>query len=298
MSASIITIAENIVNNCGYAVFPCGPDKKPTTPHSFKDAVNDPVLVADLWRRYPGSLIGIATGEISGIDVLDVDAGECPADADPKVIAKREAARAWWHANAERIPNSRAYESGSGGIHVYFNHAAGVRNTQSVIAPGVDTRGDGGYVVYWFGAGRECFDHNPPTDWPAWLLQAMAPKPVVLPPRATSRRPQQPSNVEDVIRRAIERVGGAAEGQKHEALRKAARLLGGVQASAGFSDSDLSVGLAMLCRTPRSRTGTTPRERRCGDWQAADRCQSTLTGAPGVERVRRAGPQRLGSAPE
>jgi hypothetical protein len=245
MSTDIITIAENLANNCRYAVFPCRLDKTPfPQSQGFKDAVNDPVLVADLWRRYPGPLIGVATGEASGIDALDIDAGECPTDADPKVIAKREAARAWWHVNAKRIPSSRAYQTGSGGIHIYFRHAPGVRNTQSIIAQGVDTRGDGGYVVYWFGAGRECFDHNPPTEWPAWLLRAMAPNPAVLPPRAAARRAQQPSDVEHVIRRAIERVGGAAEGQKHEAVRKAARLLGGVQDSAGFTDGD---AVSWLC---------------------------------------------------
>jgi Bifunctional DNA primase/polymerase, N-terminal len=237
--STVVRIAENLVHNCGYAVFPCRlPDKTPTTPHGFLDATSDETAVANLWRRYPGPLIGIATGERSGVDVLDVDAGRCPADANPKVIAKREAACAWWHANAHRIPSSRAYETGSGGIHIYFKHAPISRTTQSVIAHGVDTRADGGYAIYWFGAGRECFDHNPPAEWPAWLLQALAPKPVAPPPRGTVRPHTNPAHIEDIIRRAIGRVGSAPEGTKHEAVRKSARLLGGIQTFAGFSDDE------------------------------------------------------------
>ncbi len=73
MSADVVRLAENLIHNCGFAVFPCGADKKPfPRSQGFKDAVTDPVAVADLWRRYPGPLIGVATGERSGIDVLDV----------------------------------------------------------------------------------------------------------------------------------------------------------------------------------------------------------------------------------
>jgi hypothetical protein len=235
-TAEVCQLAQNLARNC-YAVFPCLPDKRPATPCGFKDASADPDRIAWLWERWPGPLIGVATGEMSGFDVLDVDAGKCPDDAPREIVEKREAARAWWHANVARIPDSRAYETGSGGIHVYFRHDPRVRCSQSVIARGVDTRGDGGYVIHWFAAGLECFDHNPPAAWPEWLLEALAPKPRT-PPRSAARRPRQDSNVEDVIRRAIQRVGGAPEGAKHQELRKAARLLGGVQADAGFSDSE------------------------------------------------------------
>ncbi len=233
---SVIRLAENLAHNTGWAVFPCRADKRPATEHGFLDAVSDPVLVADLWHRFPGPLIGIATGARSGFDVLDIDAGSRPDDT-PKKAALRQAARAWWHVNASRIPRGRAYQTESGGIHVYFQHAPGVRNSESLIAQGIDVRGDGGYAIHWFAHGRECFDHHPPAAWPAWLLWAMTPKQAAPPPRAARRGPT-PANVEAVIRRAIERVGGAAEGSKHQELRDAARLLGGIQASAGFSDGE------------------------------------------------------------
>ena len=137
---SVIRLAENLAHNTGWAVFPCRADKRPATEHGFLDAVSDPVLVADLWHQFPGPLIGIATGARSGFDVLDIDAGSRPDDT-PKKAALRQAARAWWHVNASRIPRGRAYQTESGGIHVYFQHAPGVRNSESLIAQGIECPG-------------------------------------------------------------------------------------------------------------------------------------------------------------
>jgi Bifunctional DNA primase/polymerase, N-terminal len=91
----VITLAENLAHNCGYAVFPCRrADKKPACPHGFKDATTDPVQVRPLWLRHPGPLIGVACGEASGISVLDVD-------------IKGDHARAWWFQNQHRLPETR-----------------------------------------------------------------------------------------------------------------------------------------------------------------------------------------------
>ena len=37
----------------GLPVFPCGKDKKPLTPHGFKDATTDPATIEQCWNRYP-----------------------------------------------------------------------------------------------------------------------------------------------------------------------------------------------------------------------------------------------------
>jgi hypothetical protein len=44
--------------------------------------------------------------------------------------------------------------------------------------------------------------------------------------------------VDAFIERTLARVSVAVDGEKHDVLRSAARLLGGVQAEAGFSDDD------------------------------------------------------------
>jgi hypothetical protein len=239
----VIELAQAIARNCGYSVFPCGQDKAPAIPkleggNGFHDASRDPDAIARLFSHRNAALIGAATGKASGVSVLDVDAGRWPKDAKPSVIEKHEAARAWWHANAKRLPATRIYESASGGLHVFFRHHPFVGTGQSVIHSGVDTRGDGGYVVFWYAHGFACHDHSPPAEWPLWLLREM--KPPTSDPRpggrGTAPRREAGQNVEDVIRRALSSVGTAGEGQKHSTVLKAARLLGGIQTKVGFSD--------------------------------------------------------------
>src|SRR5687767_6203632 len=56
----------------GIPTFPLK-DKQPLTPHGFKDATTDPRRL-HLWgNRYPGANIGIPTGGVSGLVVVDRD---------------------------------------------------------------------------------------------------------------------------------------------------------------------------------------------------------------------------------
>jgi hypothetical protein len=219
----VVNLAENLAHNCAYSVFPCRANKRPACPHGFKDATTDPVEVRPLWRRYPGPLIGVACGEASGISVLDVD-------------IKSDSARAWWLQNQHRLPETRCYRTRSGGLHAMFQHAPGVRNVQGEPVPGVDVRGQGGYVIWWFADGHECLDHSVPAPWPAWLSQFFWP-----PPKPTVARKSvilSDHDLEPIKTCAINRVSSAADGQRHYRLRASARLLGGIQHRAGFSDAD------------------------------------------------------------
>jgi hypothetical protein len=54
----------------GLPCFPCSSRKNPTTPQGYKDATRDPDALRELWHRYPGPLIGVVTGEMSGLNVL------------------------------------------------------------------------------------------------------------------------------------------------------------------------------------------------------------------------------------
>jgi hypothetical protein len=102
---------------------------------------------------------------------------------------------------------TRVYRTRSGGLHCWFRHREGVKNTQGKIEPGVDTRGEGGFAVFWFAAGFECLDHSPLALWPAWLLAETAPKPA--PPKHSYRPASNGSAVIDGIRRRLSeaRVG-------------------------------------------------------------------------------------------
>ena len=69
---SIVQAALALVEQ-GLPCFPCCADKRPATPHGFKDATLDPAVLSEMWKRSPAPLIGVPTGEISGLDVLDID---------------------------------------------------------------------------------------------------------------------------------------------------------------------------------------------------------------------------------
>jgi Bifunctional DNA primase/polymerase, N-terminal len=151
-----------------YPSFPCLFDKKPACPTGFKAAALPEMGLATLWARHPGVLVGVPTGPGSGVSVLDVD------------IAK--SGNIWWSANKARLPLTRLHETRSGGLHGLFNHRAGLKCSVSKIAPGIDVRADGGYIIWWPASGLTVVDH-PLADWPDWLTP---PEPT---PPSPPRRP-------------------------------------------------------------------------------------------------------------
>ena len=123
----------------GLPCFPCAPTKCPATPSGFKDAISTREGLTELWRLYPGSLVGVPTGEASGLSVLDVD----PRNGGGK----------WFAANRSSLPVTRVHRTRSGGVHLLFRHRAGLRCSAGKIAPGIDVRATGGYVIWWPAAG-------------------------------------------------------------------------------------------------------------------------------------------------
>jgi hypothetical protein len=119
----------------GLPAFPCRADKRPACPHGFKDATAEPDKLRELWKRYPGELVGVPTGEASGLFVVDVDS------------ARHEEANDWLEHS--HLPATRRHITRSGGCHILFKHRAGLKNTAGKLAKGIDTRGDGGYVIWW-----------------------------------------------------------------------------------------------------------------------------------------------------
>lgn len=212
MTEEAARLAANLARNCRFAVFPCRPDKRPATPHGYKDAASDPEAIAGLWRRFPGPLIGIATGQASGVGAVDID-------------LKHDAALAWYQANHPRLPVTRTYRTRSGGLHLYLTHAPGIGCSAGKLAAGVDVRGDGGYVIGWGAAGFDCLDHAPPAPWPAWLLAELLPKPKPDPPPRPSRSIHR-GRAGSAIEGALSLIATAAEGERNAVLHWAACRLG------------------------------------------------------------------------
>ncbi len=120
----------------GLAVFPCrARDKRPATEHGVKDATTDAEIIRRWWQHDPQFNVAIATGEVSNVFVVDIDG----VDAELE-LRRLEAAHGELPATVESIT--------ARGRHLFFQMPeTPVRNTASQIAAGIDTRGNGGYVV-------------------------------------------------------------------------------------------------------------------------------------------------------
>jgi hypothetical protein len=181
----------------GYPAFPCLADKRPACPHGLKDATLPAAGLATLWARHPGVLVGVASGPASGLAILDIDG--------------RNGGREWWIANKDRLPRTRRHRTRSGGLHVLFRHKSGIRNSASKIAPGVDTRGEGGYVIWWPALGFPVQDPDLLADWPSWLLPPPEPTPAPRPLRPRDSGPATLAAIEGIVRT----VATAPTGQRN-----------------------------------------------------------------------------------
>lgn len=119
----------------GWAVFPLVPNtKRPLTPNGFKNASKSAEAVKKWWAEHPNANIGLATGEASGIVVVDVDI---------KNGAKgRESL-----ASLKGMSPTLTVTTPSGGWHLYFLCPPGGIRSRNGMLPGIDFKGSGGYVV-------------------------------------------------------------------------------------------------------------------------------------------------------
>lgn len=124
----------------GLAVFPVRQNKTPYTPHGCKDAKTDLRAIKNWWKRYPDANIGIATGSISGgIIVIDIDIDE------DKGVYGDESLSEWEREHGE-LPETWRAITGRGGYHYYYRSDKKIKNTTNLY-PGIDIRGEGGYVI-------------------------------------------------------------------------------------------------------------------------------------------------------
>lgn len=119
-------------------VFPCVPGgKRPLTAHGFQDASTDPTLIGSWWDRWPEANIGVPTGAVSGVDVVDVDVHSAGTGFAYFEEARRAGLVNGW-IWLVRTP--------SGGAHAYFP-ADGEQRSWQVPGKHIDFRGDGGYII-------------------------------------------------------------------------------------------------------------------------------------------------------
>ncbi|HTN42540.1 MAG TPA: bifunctional DNA primase/polymerase [Nitrospiria bacterium] len=122
----------------GWSVIPVRPrDKRPLIAwqdHQQRRA--DAGQVRAWYAKWPKANLGIVTGAVSGIFVVDVD----PKHGGAESLGELER-------RLGPLPVTVEAVSGGGGRHVYFAHPGGVVPNRAGLAPGIDVRGDGGMIV-------------------------------------------------------------------------------------------------------------------------------------------------------
>jgi archaellum biogenesis ATPase FlaH len=109
--------------------------KHPRTPRGVYDASTDPQKIKDWYTKYPDANIGIATGAKSGLEVLDVDPRYGGSNSIIELVKKHGEFR-----------DTYTVRTGGNGQHYYYTHPGGTV-TNGTPYPGIDIKGDGGYVV-------------------------------------------------------------------------------------------------------------------------------------------------------
>ncbi|KAB1983472.1 bifunctional DNA primase/polymerase [Streptomyces triticiradicis] len=238
--AAALTAAER-----GWHVFPLRPGTKRPALHGERAcpgtgpcldghrkweerATTDPDRIRAAWSRAPFN-VGIATGP-SGLLVIDLDVPKDNSSTDAPDGAATF--RALCERAGRAAPDTYRTGTASGGAHLYFTAPPGVRlaNTAGTIAPLVDTRAWGGYVV---AAGST----TPTGAYEALCGPVAAPLPFwlqcILQP--ASKRSQTPSmavagqsrRYTDVaLAEECRNVASAQIGEREAKLFRAARALG------------------------------------------------------------------------
>jgi hypothetical protein len=154
---SILDHALNYAEEWKWAVFPCysvdrislkcscgrldckNPGKHPRTKNGSLNASLDTVAVESMFLGcdFDNSNIGIATGSISNLIVVDVDEGKGGNWRDLLIGDVNEMAL--------KTPRVKT----GAGLHFYYKLPPGqvIKNSASVLAPHIDIRGEGGYVI-------------------------------------------------------------------------------------------------------------------------------------------------------
>lgn len=212
----------------GFAVFPLKPrDKKPVTPNGFKNATRVARPIEAWWALDASRNIGIATGEVSGIVVIDIDG---------------EAAREEWAAlkgsNEEPVTLTSITGRAEVGHHLLFQHP-GFHVGNSDLSPHINVRADGGYIVAppslhpdtgkayaWLDETAEI------APLPGWLLEALemrGNKPTTTVerslPAVASARPTI-KYAETALDGEVNAVKSAGEGNRNNQLNTSAFNLG------------------------------------------------------------------------
>jgi hypothetical protein len=229
------------------AVFPCLPrGKTPAIARGFYAATTNPETIRRYWRQSDRN-VAIATGVSAGAWVLDID-------GDDGEASLREL-----EAKHGRLPETWVARTGGGGRHLWFQYTGPIPSTAGKIARGVDTRGDGGYVVvppsqHASGRSYEWRSYDQLAIAPEWLVSLARAKPRSISERAlaTITAPgRELANPDAYGRAALEReiamLSAVPPGSRNHALNRCAFRLFQLVAGGELNASTVEQRLIAAC---------------------------------------------------
>ena len=126
----------------GFKVFPvaagdrCPLISKAIGGRGCHDATDNLDQISAWWHRWPRANWGIAAGEVSNLSIVDFD----PVNGADVSVAKLAAQGKVFTPTLQALTASE-------GRHLYYRFAPGLKNWSSKLAPGIDIRTSGGFVV-------------------------------------------------------------------------------------------------------------------------------------------------------
>ena len=159
------------------------------------------------------------------------------------VVAQR------WYASAN-LPVTRTHITPSGGRHLLFAPHEQFRCSVGKVWPHIDTRGRGGYLIWWPAEGLEVLHPDALAPVPDWIIARLNPSPPPAPALLSSANPD--AKIDGIIRAIV----GARQGERNHLLFWAACRLAEL-VTAGALERDLAFDIAVEAA---SRAGLPHRE--------------------------------------
>ncbi len=201
--------------------------------------------IKDWWQKWPDANVGLATGKASGFFVLDIDPRHGGKESLQKLVKKNG-----------MLPKTLTSNTGGGGFHLFFKEPDIKIGNRANILPGLDVRGDGGYIVAppsihksglqysWL----KDFADSPINDAPSWLLNLMC-------------KDNAPPNI-DLARNSFIGEGGRNNfltreagklrrmGLEHNQLIEELKIINDQQCTPPLGESELRAICASVARYP------------------------------------------------
>jgi hypothetical protein len=206
----------------GWAVFPCAPmSKAPACRRGFHEATTNPATLRRWFASQQNYNVGIATGLISGIWVLDADGA-----IGATTLGELEAEHGALPATLTSISSS--------GCHLWFRADGELQCSAGRIGAGLDVRADGAYIiappsVHPDGVRYRWSSEMAPAPAPDWLTRLArrrpAPPAMPNPVRRCSTGGDRSAYARAALEYEIASLASTPQGQRNHALNRASFAL-------------------------------------------------------------------------